>query len=80
MVLSKSRWKQIQSHVFSLTSWVTLSLALVLFVREIFQPKGDASRLGIAGIFLLIAAFGAQFGPSLLDRIKKIGPVEMIAR
>jgi hypothetical protein len=73
-------WNWLSGHVFKVVTWVTLLLTLVLLGREVFQPATDAVRLGTLAVILLVTALSAQVGPGILDRIKRIGPVEMIER
>jgi tetratricopeptide (TPR) repeat protein len=77
---SLASWKWLTNHVFHLVAAITLLMAMLLFAHELRQPAPDAARLGILALILLVTALGSQLGPSLIDRIKKIGPIEMIER
>jgi tetratricopeptide (TPR) repeat protein len=73
-----SSWSWFAGHVFHVVAAITLLMALLLLGHEVRQPTTDAARLGTLALILLVAALGSQLGPSLIDRIKKIGPIEMI--
>jgi tetratricopeptide (TPR) repeat protein len=77
---SLASWKWLTNHVFHVVAAITLLMALLLFAHELRQAAPDAARLGILALILLVTALGSQLGPSLIDRIKKIGPLEMIER
>jgi hypothetical protein len=69
-------WSWLQQHTFVGAATVALGLTLSLIVGEALGEK-NAVRFGSLVVMLLVVALCLQIGPSIIRRIKKIGPLEL---
>jgi tetratricopeptide (TPR) repeat protein len=64
-------------HILTAAACFALALLAVVLVEEVFFRQSDPARIGSLVVLLLLVALCLQAGPRLIQRLKKLGPLEL---